>query len=210
MRGAFSTMFLLVFSLALVARAETPPEGFEDAAVFEKVMGGEIHAQEALATKKEFRTIFRAYFPKIVATQYADLVVSHARYPEMFDEVKAAKTTKVNPGRTEFDYWAHIVYKFGIFNYDVYPEGRHTLVLPTTAYAEARVLHEVLNYKDQLNKVLETTRLIPWEGGILVHDDIYFMLQKESSQSTMIKNQLKKQFLRYLEKFREVLTGSAY
>ncbi len=182
--------------------------GFEDPALLEKVMAGEITKEEVLATKVEFRTVFRAFYNKVAPQAYVDLATNHAKYPELFPEIKKAETTHVNAERTDWTYKLDVTFQFGIFIQHFYPEGHQVYKKAHDALSEAVLEHNITNYQQYLKTATETTRLIPYKGGMLVHDDVHVVLQKENSQSTMIQSKLLEEFERYQKTFREQLQGS--
>lgn len=207
-RFALCALVLALSSRATLA-ADGPIAGFEDPAVLSRVMGGEIVAEEKAATGKEFETVFRAFFKGVSPDAYRDLATNHVKYPDLFpDDVKSAETTKSNKERTEFEYKMDLVFRIGIFVQHVYPELRQVYTPAPDAVSEAKMWQTVLNYKEYLTDSTETTRLIPYQGGILIHDTIHFTLAKENSQTTLIKNKMKEKFLLFLTTFRTVLGGN--
>ena len=191
-------------AFARVSAAAIP--GFEDPKVLEKVMKGEIVTEEVTQTKKDFRTVFRLYVPKADTVAWTNVVTDHAKYPSMISQVKSAETTKVNAEKTEYEYKMELLVKVGPFSQKIYPEGRQNVTPAKDAVSEAVVVNTITNYQDMIAKNSETTRLIPYEGGILVHDDINFTLVKENGQSKLIAKELNKNAKSMLEAFRAALT----
>lgn len=199
---ALSAFVLCILSIGVYAADK--PVGFEDAAIYDAVMAGEIHEATLVDTKKESRRIFRAFFPKTSPEAFLDLATNHAKFPEMFPEVLEARTTKVNADRTEFDSWMKVHIKVGPFSKTVYPETRQKIKRGADAISESTMDSELLNQKESVEFVRGTTRLIPWEGGILIHSDSHFLLHQQAGLG-MIKKKMMEQERRELEAFRKVL-----
>jgi len=203
-----------IFCLALVAKASdlggrvTDIPGFEDPKLLARVMSGEIVLEEKVSTKTEFRSIVKAFFNKVSPDAYTKLATNHPKYPSLFSEIKEAKTVSVSTDQLNLDYWLHLKVPIGPFFYDAYPEGHHTIVSAPDAQSEAKLLNEVTNYKDQIKFAKQTTRLIPYKTGILVEDDIHFLLTKESAFSGTIKKKFKEFFTRFVSTMRKELQGS--
>ncbi len=198
--------FIFLCLLALPAVAE-PVTGFEDQVVLDSVMTGTVTVEEVLATDSESTFVIRGFFPKVTPDQYVDLATDHRKYPSMFSEIKEAKTTWVNSERTEWKYWMNIVIKVLFFTKTIYPEGKQVYSRPVNAIGEGVLTHTVENYADTLKTMIERTRLIPYQDGMLVHDYINYILTKSSSSAEMIRSKLREQFVRFLTTYRKVLTN---
>jgi hypothetical protein len=192
------------FAFARTAAADIP--GFENKDLLEKVMAGEIEAEDVIATKTEFRTIFRLFVPKRDAEAWIGVATDHAKYPTIIDAVKSGQTVHVNHDRSIFDYKLHIVVKVGPFTQHVYPEGRQVVTRAHDAVSETKMMNTINNYGEMFVSNSEATRIIPHEGGILIYDDVHFKLKKESGHAALIQKHLKKNALAILEGFRSVLT----
>ncbi len=199
--------FIALIAVVSTALAAEPPPGFEEHGVLEKVKAGEIVKTEVVATKKEFKSVFRAFFKKTSPDAYTALATNHPKYPQLFSDIKEAKTVNANAEGTEFDYWLHVVLKVGIFTQHVYPEGHQSYKRAVDEKSEATIVHNITNYKEYLESAVETTRLIPYEDGMLLHDTVHIKLLKDNAQSTMIKNKLNEQFERFISTFRKELQG---
>lgn len=182
--------------------------GFEDPVLLEKVMSGQVVLEEKIATKKEFRTIIRAYFNKVSPEAYYKLATNHAKYPSMFEEVVEGATTSVSADALDLDYRLHLKVKVGMFEYDAYPEGHHKIIPAKDAISEARVVNEITNYEDQIKYSRQTTRLIPYQTGILIEDDVHFTLKSDSAAASLMKKKLKEFFTRYVSTLRKELQGA--
>lgn len=200
--------FLLVLLAPVTAQDYADgPVGFEDPALLAKVMEGKIVMEDKVDTKVEFRTVAKAFFNRTAPEAYAALATNHPKYADLFTEVKKGETLKVSTDKTEFDYKLHLVFKVGPFSQDVYPEGHQKVTFGADATAEGRIDNEILNYKEEIKSATQVTRLIPYENGILVEDDVHVVLVKPSSQSGMIKKKLKEFFGQYVSTFRKELQG---
>lgn len=194
---------VLFFVCSLVFAADKP-QGFEDPAIYDAVMAGQIHEEKLVDSKKESRRIFRVFFPKTSPDAFVDLATNHPKYPVMFPEIKEAKTTKVNPERTVFEARMHIPVKVGPFTKHLYPELRQTISRAPDAITEWKIVSELLNQKDSIDFLRSSSRLIPWEGGILIHTDSHFLLKDQPLLGT-IKKEMMQQERRQIEVFRKEL-----
>ncbi len=200
--------FLLALVLFSVSAMADVVPGFEDAAVFKDVMAGKIKVQELAATDTKATFVIRAFFPKTSSDLYVDLVTNHKEYPAMFSEIKDAKTLSANAERTEWTYWMDILITHLIFSQHIYPEGKQVYQRAADAVSEGVLTHTLSNYGEDMKEMVQKTRLIPYQGGILVHDYIHYESKKSSSFSGTIQKKLKEQFVRFMTVYRRKLSGS--
>ncbi len=201
-----SVLGLALFFCALSSAADAP-KGFEDPALLEKVMKGEVVKTTVLENKLETKVILRAYSNKTSTDAYMDLAVNHAKYAALFDEIQDAKTVSVDKDRTTYDWWIDRIVGSGFLSFHVYPEGTQILTRAKDATSEATIENRMKNYKDQVVVGVQNTRLIPYENGILIEDTVYVKVV-ESAKGEMIKSEIVKQFTRFLEVFRAELGGN--
>jgi hypothetical protein len=97
--------------------------------------------------------------------------------------------------------------EYGIFTFDVYPEGTHKAFPAKDTKSEAKLVNEITNYKDMMKKAVETTRMIPYQTGFLMEDTVEVELVKQSAQGGVIKKKLVDQFKSFLTGFRKELGG---
>jgi len=196
----------LNFLLSLSALAMDPPTGF-DPDTLARVMKGEIVVKELVNTKVEFREVARAYFNKVSTEAYHQLATNHKKYPSMFSEVKDAKTLKVDDKRTMYDYWLHLVIQYGPYTIPVYPEGTQVVTPAKDPTSEAYVRNVITNYTDTLDFAVQKTRLIPYQTGILVEEDIHVKVKSEVTGGNIVKKELHKFYTRWVNTFRKELGG---
>jgi hypothetical protein len=198
----------IAFAYLPVARANGVPPGFDAPGLMDRLMNGEIVLDETVNTGTEFEDFFRAYFDKTTPEAYGAIVTDYEKYPQLFDDMKDAKTTSVNADHTVFTYALTMDVTVGPFNETIYPEGKETLNLTPDANGESHITNAITNYQDYLNYATETLRLIPYKTGMLVEDDVHVSIKKQSAVSGMVKAQLQKQFQSYLTIFRTQLSGN--
>ncbi|MBI4404941.1 MAG: hypothetical protein HY537_12305 [Deltaproteobacteria bacterium] len=191
---------------AVIASAGDPPIGFDEETLG-KVMAGQIVTKELVGTKNEFRHVIRAYFNKVSSDAYIGLATDHPRYATLFPEVKEGKTLKVNDTRTEFDFWLHLDLQYGPYTIPMYPELHQTVFRAPDQLSEARIQSELSNYKDEMDFGMQKTRLIPYETGMLVEEDIHFKAKEAIPTASLVKQELLKFYSRYVDTFRRVLQG---
>jgi hypothetical protein len=195
----------LLFTFSLFA--DTPPVGFEDPALLDAVLKGKIVAKDLVNTPTEVHTVIKSYFHKVNGDAYLDLAVDYPKYPELFAEIENAKQIAVNADKTEYDCGIDIKMKVGILEKKAYAELHQILTRVPDALSEDKFTQTITNNKDKVVKALQTTRLIPYEGGILVEDDIHFILTKDGAVGGVLKKYLKNLFDRYTLTFRKELKG---
>lgn len=198
---------LVVYSSAFANYPDPGPAGFEDPALLAKVMGGEIVVKDLVDTKTEFRTVAKAYFNRVTPEAYWQLSSNFVHYPKMFSEVKEGKALEVSVDKLAVDWWLHLKIKVGFISQDFYPEGSQEFLPGLHATSEARVANRITNLQEYLKSGKQTTRLIPFDNGILVEDDIHAVLQDGVTGSALVKKELRKFFLKYISTFRKELQG---
>ncbi len=196
-------LFLVLFATRILLA--DAPAGFEDPALLAKVMQGKIVIEDKVSTSTEFVSVGKAFFKQTSPVVYSQLAVNYPLYPKMFEEIKEGQLLNSNAEKTEFDFKLHMEVSVGPFAYDVYPEGKHLLQLPQDAISEGKVVMKVTNYTEYLKRADQTTRLIPYEGGILVEDTVHVVLQKASSQGNIVKKKLKEFYNKYIDGMRKEL-----
>lgn len=201
----FRRIFCLAVLVYVPALKAEVPAGFESPGLMARLEKGEIVLDEKISTKTEFLDVFRAYFNKVSPDAYAGLVTTYSKYPDMFDQIEEATLLTTNPDRTIFTYKLKMNVAVGPFHSTIYPEGRHTITLNTIG--ESKVYNEITNYQDHLETATETTRLIPYQGGMLVEDTVHAKLKKANAASGMVKKKLQAMFKGFIKGFRKELHG---
>jgi len=207
MKALILSVFAFAFAMSSITFAGETPKGFEDAKLLGRVMNGEIVFTPIKDTAIEFRGYVRSFFNKVSTDAYIDLATNHARYPELFNEIKDVKSIGSNAAKTEFDYRATLMVSVGPFTQPVYPQLHQIIARATETLGEAHLAQTITNYADMIAKSLHKTRLIPYEGGILVEDEVSFTLAKSVLGAGTVKNKLKEFFNRYSKVFRKALSG---
>jgi len=206
MKKFTSVLAFAFFSLPLFATIEAP-KGFEDPKLLAKVMSGEIVSETLIDTKTEHQTIVRAYFNRVSSDAYIRLATNHHKYPSMFPEVKGVpKSVKIN--ENEFEYTLDVLIQTGPFSFHVYPDFLQVVTPAPDLVSESAIANDVTNYTDVLEFFRQRTRLIPWETGILVEDNLHAKIKKEYIQAAAVKKQILQTFLRYTETLRKELSGN--
>jgi len=182
------------------------PKGFEKPGLIEKLKAGEVVYEEVKSTQTAYTGIHRAYFYKVSPEAYVAEVTQHKKYPDHFTEILQGETTKIEKDHS-WNYWLEMVVKVGIFSFKVYPELHHVFTPGKDAISEAVLLNELTNYGEHVKTATQTSRLIPYEGGMLIEDTINVEVKTANSQSGTIKKQVKDFFGKYIKVFRKVLKG---
>lgn len=203
----------LAFVLCLLVLASSmtladPPEGFEDPGLLAKVLNGDIVIEDIVDIPLEFRSYGRSYFDGVSSEAFVEGITDHARWPDLIGEVKEAKTTKINADQTEFDFWAHMIVNYLFFTYEFYPEGRQTISPAPDILSETKIYSVITNYQEEYKMLEMDTRLIPYETGILVEDDIHIVLVEESLYSDIAKKEAKKKYLELMTNLRKDLQSN--
>ena len=204
----FQSIVVAVFCVLFTVSARADgARGFEDPVLLGQVMQGKILVEQVLAAKTEFKSTVRAYFNQVSPEAFTDLFTSHKEWVGLIPEIEEAKTLTANAGKTEFTYSMHLKIKYAIFNFDIYPEGKQTVVAGKDALSEWTLYNDITNYKDNFTQAGETVRLIPYQGGILLEDFIHVILATESSHAIAAKKEIEKKWIALLTAFRTKLGG---
>lgn len=201
----FNLIFLCICGVTLAA---DPPKGFEDPALLAKVLNGQLVIEEKTSTAIEFRSVAKAFFKKVSTDSYVDLAINHMKYPDLFEEIKAGETLEISADKKTYRYRLDLFVEQGFLSLHLYPEGIQKIFRAPDTHSEARVENTITNYKEQINFANQVTRLIPYENGILVEDDVHFRLQKETPSSKIIKLKLREFFTKYVSRMRQALQGT--
>ncbi len=194
---------LLIFSATSFAGN---PEGFDDATLA-KALQGETVLETLKDTGDEYHIFQRTYFANVSSDAYIELAVNHPKYVDMFDEVEAAQTLSINNDRTNFKYSLNLKVKVGFATFYMDGEGEQKVTYAPAPDEEALIKNTLVGHQDKVKHLYQNTRMIPYQGGILIEEELHLKMQKASTTNTMIKNYLKGFFSRYVVAFRKELGG---
>jgi hypothetical protein len=167
--------FLPVFLISSSLLATAVPPGFEKPGLIDHLLDMQIVPEEVVNTKIEMKVILRSYFKKITASTYIDFVKDHARYSELSTKIEKGYTLAKALPKNEFNYVLDIVYRIVGMKPKTYRPLLHQKIMPATdASGESMVVNTIKNYPADLAFGYLTTRLIPYEGGLLCEDTIHF------------------------------------
>ncbi len=204
---------LVLFPIALCTltylRGELPggPAGF-DAETLEKVLQGKTVIKNVINTKLELHSYIRAFFDDVIAQEYVELATDHPKFPTLFPEVKEGRTTYVNESKTQFEYALSMVIEYGIYLIPFNPTGIQKIKHGQDSVSESTIENEVTNYKERFEFIRQNTRLIPFQTGILIEEDVHMKMKKQIPD--FVKEELAKFYIRYVETFRTALQGFWY
>jgi hypothetical protein len=196
------SLFIFANSLAIGA-----PAGFTDAKLLKKIMNGSIVVTTVNDSSTEYRTYVRAFFDKVSPDAYVDLYTSHKDWIGLLPELKDAKTVSANADRTQFEYSLYLKVRYFGLPFDVYPEGRQTVTRGADALSEWKVHNLITNYQSDIKLGEEHLRLIPYQGGILVENEVHVAIHQSTIVSRVVKGELQKKFVTLVGKIRTRLTG---
>lgn len=201
----------LVLSFSLLASAGDLPAGFEKAGFIEQLKtGGKAVTEIPINAPTELIQISRAYYVGVKDETYVALVTDHPKYSLMFSDgsprIRNALTLSSNKEKNQFEYALHIEVDgpFGAV-YEVNPTGKQIISSSTAPQPEIKIVNDLTNYKAEFSLASQTTRIIPFAGGILVEDRVHIVLKKQTQTSAAMKKQLGILFGRFLETFRKEL-----
>ena len=199
-----SVVIVAIF-LGRLALADGAPAGFEDPKLLAQVLSGKVVVEDKVSTNVEFVSIGKAFFKGASPEAYSKLAIDYKLYPKMFEEVVEGKAIKNNAEMTELDFMLHMVVSVGPFQQDVYPEGHHNVMYPKDAISEGLIKMKITNYTEYIKDATQSTRLIPYQGGILVEDTVHVLLQNPSAQAGLVKKKLKEFYNKYITNLRKEL-----
>lgn len=203
-QNVFISAMSVFLAVSQISMAERDPEGF-DPETLAKVLSGEIVLQQVVSSPVELRTMIRAYFDRVSGDAYIRLATDHPKWAQLFQEVKEGKTTLVNETKTYFEYALSMVVKYGPYTIPLHPTGKQNITYAPDAVSESKIINELTNYKDYIEFIIQKTRLIPYQTGILVEDDVHLKVKNQVPQA--VKTELANFFNRYVETFRKALGG---
>jgi hypothetical protein len=206
MRKLFQ-LFVVAAFVQMSSNAADIPKGFEEPGLMDRLLAGKIVTKRIVDTQTESKVLVRSFYKKVSTDAYIELAVNYPKYADMFQEVREGKLLKVNAEKTQYDYKLHVVASVGIITKHVYPEFRHSIGRAKTTLGEARVENLLLNYKDQMEIGAQSTRLIPFQDGILVEDFAHVKARGNTASAKAAKRKFIEFFLSYTKIFRDELKG---
>jgi hypothetical protein len=187
--------------------ATTPPLGFEDSTVFNKVIAGDIVKVVEKDTTSEYILKIRAYFnkkgSKLDSSDLIKLVTNHKKYEELFpEEIKRASTISVSSDKKSFKY----LLIFNSTGLSVRVDGDQKITYAKDATSEALIDNDISSFKNLFKSVSEKTRIIPFNDGLLIEDVINMQIISSGIMANKVKTKLTDNLNKFVTKFREELT----
>lgn len=175
--------------------------------VLDRVLAGEIVADNLVTSNHEFRQRFRAYFPKGTPEAFVKLVTNHAAFPSWIPEVKKAETTGTDADGLGWRYHAEIFIDMGIVQQTVTPEGYQRLTPPAAPGDDTLLRNQITNYTDQLQSGEERSRLIPYQSGFLLDETIEAVARQDAPVfvATLVRKELRARGKKLVERARAQL-----
>lgn len=186
------------------------PTGFEQPGILETLKTGKTVIETPVSTATELVQVTKAYFKDTKAEDYVHLVTNHKKYELMFKDgsprIMKADTLSVNKEKTEYQYKLLVVVDgpFGVI-YEFEPQGRQLVLDDLHSSGETKIDNTLTNYKEQLTHASQTTRIIPYDEGLLIEDRLHIILKQQTQSSAAMKKQLGILSARFLEAFRKEL-----
>jgi hypothetical protein len=162
------TLFLLA---ARVSPAATIP-GFEDPQVLEKVMAGTLTQNTVESASNMIHIVYRAFLPSVSPDLYVGVAANFEHYPDYMSDIKEGKTLSSNADHTELTFSLDYLLKLGFIKKQVQVEGTASYHKAPDAVSEATFNLGITNYTEYVSGGALNTRLIPYNGGILLYADL--------------------------------------
>ena len=195
-------MILAFFSLSVTATELS--RDFSDPSTFDAVLNGEIIVEDQLDTGTVFLSVVRAYFFRTHPREYVELITDHPRWPELVKDFREGRTLDSNPEGTLFDWWLSMRVQFGLFHYEFFPTGRQTV---KERLGETTV-HNLLDGGEMVKIAEQRTRLVPYQGGMLLEDEIRVEIESPSPFASAAKREVKNRLVEMTRGARSVLNAN--
>lgn len=183
------------------------PAGFEDPALYEKVMGGQIVRTSLIDTKIETKMVIRAYFDKVSTDAFFNLVTNYPKYPSLFEEVTAGRLKSTENEKSILNYELDLDVQVGLMHFNETAVCRHEWKPGADQQSESVLQNRLNNFQEYVQFTTQSTRVIPWENGILIEDTVHLKLKKADMAGNMAKKKLVEFLGKYLVALKAELQG---
>ena len=208
---SFTISVLAILLPVAFTLGEALPKGFEKEGYIGSLKTSKkADTAQPVNTASELIQISRTYMSGVKAENYVGLVTNHRKYGILFKEgsprITNGVTTAVNKEKTEFEYALHVEVDspFGGSPYEIDAIGTQKVTYPRKKGGEI-VINNDVKRTEYVSYSNQTTRVIPWEKGILIEDRVQIVLKTQTTTASAIKKQLGILFNRFLDTFREEL-----
>lgn len=198
-------LFVGWLACSTLGLAEVAPKGFEAPGILEKVVGGQVLAEDQVDISTAMRVVFRAFFSGVTPDRFVDAVTDHANYPNLFPEVQTGRTVSVNADKTQWDYAVDINAKIGFFTKKIHVEAHQQIVPAKDLVSEWTMTDAITNNREELKQALNSMRFIPYGNGFLFYSVYNVQLQNAGPFNGMAKKRLRDEALRQIRTFRKTL-----
>lgn len=164
-----------LFSSSLFA---TVPSGFDDPGLIAKLKKGDIVQKEITSTAKEIKVLYRAFFKGITAEDYAKKLEQHDDYKTFMSDVKDSKRLNTYATGRKYEYTITMESATPIGNRTFEPIFDQDIQVATNPDDESFVTDMVTNYTSDLRSAGFDTRLVPYDGGLLLAHTVHMHLKK--------------------------------
>lgn len=197
----------LALSMPSWAASSTVPTGFDDPGLMDSLRKGKIHQKDLLSTSNEMRVLFRSLFVDTTAADFVDIIEDHDHYNKIFSKIKDSQRLKTYTSGRKFAYEVTMDTATPIGSMTIQPQLLQEIDLATDPDKESTVTDTVTNYTKDVDQAGLSTRLVPFEKGLLVATTVHIKL-KSGFLVTTAKSQLRQTFKDMVQELRDALKAN--
>lgn len=177
-----AALFVLSASqlLSTTAFAATPPSGFDEPGLVDQLQKGKVVQKDVVNTARELKVLYRSFFKGISVDDYIAIIIDHDNYSKYLSDVKASKRLKEIDAGKHYEYELTISTRTPLGKMDFDPVLDQVINKGATATDESTITDTVTNYTKDIKGGGYETRIVPYNGGLLIAHTNYLSLKSTS------------------------------
>ncbi|GEM_PF-6342293 len=166
--------------LSTTALAATPPSGFDEPGLVDQLQKGKIVQKDIVNTARELKVHYRSFFKGISVDDYIAKVIDHDNYSKYLSDVKSSKRLKEIDAGKHYEYEMTISTRTPLGRMDFDPVLDQVINEGAAATDETTITDTVTNYSKDLKGGGYDSRIVPYDGGLLIAHTNYLSLKSAS------------------------------
>jgi hypothetical protein len=163
--------------LSTTGFAATAPSGFDEPGLMDQLQKGKIVQKDIVNTARELKVLYRSFFKGITVDDYINTVIDHDRYFKYLSDVKDSQRVKEVVANEQYEYKVTLNVSTPLGKMELEPALVQRIAKGATATDETLITDTVTNYEKDIKGAGFDTRIVPYDGGLLIAHTNYLNLK---------------------------------
>lgn len=160
--------------------AGTAPSGFDEPGLIDQLQKGKIDQKDIVNTARELKVLYRSFFKGITVDDYINKVIDHDSYYKYLSDVKDSKRLKEVVANKQYEYEVTVNVSTPLGKMKLEPTLEQKIAKGATLTDETTLTDTVTNYEKDIKGAGFDTRIVPYDGGLLIAHTNYLHLKSAS------------------------------